>query len=544
MIRFSPFHEPTAEDPAVWATYERRWWTLTVVCFSLVIIVIDNTVLNVALPTISRELDAGATALQWMVDAYALVLAGLLLTGGALGDRYGRRGFLVLGLGVFGVASLLAAQASEPWQIIAARAVMGLGAALAMPATLSIITNVFPAEEQPKAIGIWAGLAGAGAAFGPILGGYLVDHFSWSAVFYINVPIVAVVVVAAYLIVPTSRDPEEHPLDPVGAVLSIAGLVALVYAVIEAPNHGWLSTSTLLLLATAIVLIGGFVAWERHTAHPMLPLHFFRNPRFSSASWTIMVNFMVMMGMFFVLTQYMQFVRGYTPIEAALHFMPAPLAMMATAAASARLVQRFGPRLVATAGMGLVILGLLGLSALTLSSGYPLVVASLVPLGIGQGLQMPPATTLIMSTLPPGKAGVGSAVNDTTREIGAALGIGIMGSVVASRYAAALDRDLTFVPRPMRAVAADGLGQALVAALRLGGDTGTRLADVARSAFISGMRVAMWVAALVLTSALVVAARYFPGSLDPASEVAAEAVTGPEREPDALGTAAPAPAEA
>jgi EmrB/QacA subfamily drug resistance transporter len=497
----------------VLASVERRWWTLGVLCLTLVIIVIDNTVLNVALPTISRELDAGSSALQWMVDSYALVLAGLLLLGGALGDRYGRRGFLVAGLAIFGVASLAAAQARAPWHIISARAAMGLGAALAMPATLSIVTNVFPTEEQPKAIGIWAGLAGAGAALGPILGGWLVEHFAWSAVFYINVPIVAIAIAGAYLLVPTSRDEAGHPLDPVGALLSCGALGALVYAVIEAPNHGWGSTLVIALFASAITLGVVFVWWEARRPHPMLPLVFFRNTHFSAASWSIMVNFTVMMGMFFVLTQYMQFVRGYTPIEAAVHFMPAPLAMMGTAATSARLVQRFGPRRIATAGTTLAIVGLIGLSLLTLSSSYLHIAASIVLLGVGQGLQMPPATTLIMTSLPPGKAGVGSAMNDTTREIGAALGIGIMGSVVASRYGTSLEGDLDFVPAVLGDAAREGLGQALGAARALGGSAGARLADVARDAFIGGMRHSLWLAAIILTTAALVALRWFPRSL-------------------------------
>lgn len=516
----------------VFATPERRWWTLGVLCLSLVIVVIDNTVLNVALPTISRELDAGATALQWMVDAYALVFAGLLLTGGALGDRFGRKGFLSLGLVVFGLASLAATQASAPWHIVAARGVMGVGAALVMPATLSIITAVFPPHEQPRAIGMWAGLAGAGAALGPILGGYLVDHFSWSAVFYINVPVVAVALVGGALLVPTSRDPQRRPLDPIGALVSIGGLAMLVYAVIEAPNQGWLSSSTLLELAGAAMLLGAFALWERRAEHPLLPLGLFRDPRFSAASWAIMVQFMTMIGMFFVLTQYLQFVRGYSPMAAALRFSPGPTTMIAAAASSARLVERFGARRIVTLGMLVTIVGMAGLSVVDASASYAVLALVLGTLGVGSGLVMPPATASIMSALPAGKAGVGSAVNDTTREVGAALGIGIMGSVLASRYASAMREGLPPVPAPVRDLAGEGIGPALVAARRLGSPIAAQLADAARDAFVSGMRVSLWVAVALLAVGALVVHRFFPARTD------AGAPAEPELAPE------PAPAHA
>ena len=499
----------------MFATFERRWWTLTILCLSLVMIILGNTVLNVALPTLSRELDASATALQWMVDAYSLVFAGLLLTAGALGDRFGRKGFLALGLSIFGVASLVATQATEPWHLVAARSLMGVGAAFVMPATLSILTNVFPPNERAKAIGIWAGLAGAGGAIGPIAGGYLVDHFSWGAVFYLNIPVVVVALVGGALLVPTSRDPEDRPLDPIGALLSIGGFTALVYAVIEAPNQGWASTSTLLEFALAAVLLVAFGAWEWRTSNPMLPLHFFKNPRFSAASGAIMVQFMTMMGMFFMLTQYLQFARGYTPLQAGLHSLPMPVAMMVFASTSPRIVERFGPRRTVTFGMLWTTLGAFGLSFLGISSPYALLAVSLVIMGSGMGMVMPPSTTSIMSTLPLGKAGVGSAVNDTTREIGAALGVGIMGSIMASQYTASLKDAVAPLPPGVREVANDGVGQALIVAQQLGGSAGARLADAARSAYIDGMRISLWVAAALLATGALVVRRFFPAHAEP-----------------------------
>ncbi|HUS62651.1 MAG TPA: MFS transporter, partial [Acidimicrobiales bacterium] len=386
------------------ATHERRWWTLTVLCLSLVLIILGNTVLNVALPTLQRELNAKQTDLQWMVDAYSLVFAGLLLTAGALGDRFGRKGFLQLGLTIFGLASLSATQATSPGHIIAARAVMGIGAAFVMPATLSILTNVFPPNERAKAIGIWAGLAGGGAAIGPIAGGYLVEHFSWSAVFYLNIPVVLVAIVAGILLVPTSKDPEGHPLDPIGALLSIAGLTALIYAVIEGPNHGWLGNETLMTFALAVVLLGLFGAWEIRTSSPMLDLKFFRNPRFSAASGAIMVQFMTMMGMFFLLTQDLQFGRGYSALAAGVHSLPMPVAMMTLASTSSTLVERHGPRRVVTFGMVLTAGGVIGLSFLDVTTPYIFLAVALLVMGTGAGMVMPPSTTSIMSTLPLGKA--------------------------------------------------------------------------------------------------------------------------------------------
>src|SRR4051794_9631525 len=261
--------------------YERRWWILTVLCFSLLVIVLDNTILNVAIPTIVRDLDATNSQLQWMVDSYTLVFAGLLLTAGSLGDRFGRRGALQVGLVIFGIGSLLSALAGSADQLIATRAFMGIGGAFIMPATLSIITNVFPANERGRAIGVWAGTAGIGIALGPLTGGFLLEHFYWGSIFLVNLPIVAIGLVAGIFLIPTSRDPNASRLDPLGAVLSIAGLTALLYAIIEAPSDGWTDPTILASFGAALVLLGAFVWWQRTTDHPMLDVRFFKNPRFT-----------------------------------------------------------------------------------------------------------------------------------------------------------------------------------------------------------------------------------------------------------------------
>ncbi len=487
----------------MYASFERRWWTLAVLCLSLVLIVLGNTVLNVALPTLTNELDASDTALQWMVDAYSLVFAGLLLTAGALGDRFGRKGALSTGLAIFVLASLAATRATEPGHIIAARAVMGIGAAAVMPATLSILTNVFPAGERAKAIGIWSGLAGAGGAIGPIAGGYLVEHSGWSAVFYLNVFVGVVALVAGALLVPTSKDPSGHPLDLVGAALSIVGLTALVYGVIEGPNHGWLSGESLLTFGVAAVFLGGFGYWEATRKHPMLDLALFKNARFSAASMAIMFQFMSMMGMFFVLTQYLQFARGYSAFSAGIHSLPMPIAMMLFASNSPALVARLGPRTTVTVGMLLTALGTIGLSLVGVDSSYVIVGGSLFVMGVGGGMVMPSATTSIMSTLPLAKAGVGSAVNDTTREVGAALGVAVMGSVLTSQYSSAIKDVAAALPEEVRELVLAGLGRALIVAGRA--PNGAALAEEAKTSFIDGMQVSLWVAAgLLLVGALAV----------------------------------------
>lgn len=498
----------------MYATHDRRWWTLTVLCLSLVLIILGNTVLNVALPTLQRDLDATATELQWMVDSYALVFAGLLLLGGALGDRFGRKGALLLGLTIFGLASVAATQSSEPMHLIVTRGIMGVGSALVMPATLSVLTNVFPPHERAKAIGIWSGLAGSGAAIGPIAGGWLVEHFSWGAVFWLNVVVVVIALVGGVLLVPTSRDPEETPLDPMGAILSITGVGALLYAIIEAPNHGWLSGETLLSFALAVGLLAGFATWELRTEHPMLDLQFFRNPRFSAASATIAITFMSMFGFFFVMTQYLQFVRGYDALEAGLHTLPMPITMMLAAPNSVRFVRRFGPRRVVTTGMLLAALGLALMSFLSPDTSYLYLAVAFMILGAGMGLTMPPATTSIMASLPLGKAGVGSAVNDTTREVGGALGVAILGSLLASSFRSSMDDVLGNAPEQLREVARSSVGAAVTLGERIGGQGGDLLVTAGRVAYVDGMGIALGVAAAIMLLGAGAAARYFPASAE------------------------------
>jgi EmrB/QacA subfamily drug resistance transporter len=534
---------PTSEADLI---HQRRWMTLVVLCLSLVTVILGNTVLNVALPTLARDLDATSTQLQWMVDSYALVFAGLLLTGGALGDRFGRKGALQIGLTIFGSASLLSTVATTADHLVATRALMGVGAALVMPATLSILTNVFPPQERARAIAIWAGLAGSGAAIGPIAGGWLLEHFWWGAVFLLNVPVVVVALVAGRVLVPRSSDPAHPPLDPRGALLSIVGLGALLYAIIEAPSHGWTDVRTILGFALAVVVLAVFGWWERRAEHPMLDLGLFRDRRFTAASTAITLTFFAMFGTFFLLTQHLQLVLGYSAFQAGLRTLPMALTMMATAPNSARVVERFGARRVIVVGLLLVTAGLTSLSLLEPSTPYPQLAVSLVVLALGMGLTMPPSTTLIMTSLPLGKAGVGSAVNDTTRELGGALGVAILGSLLTSSYTSGLSSALQGAPAPAAEAARSSLGGALAAADGLGGGAGEALAAAARGAFVDGLGIAVLVAAAMTLLGAAFVAWYLPGgrALDVAAGAGQPVETG-RQVPPVLDTArSPEPARA
>jgi EmrB/QacA subfamily drug resistance transporter len=490
----------------------RRWGTLVVLCLSLLIIGLDNTILNVALPTLQRDLGAGTSELQWIVDSYVLVFAGLLLTAGALGDRFGRKGALNAGLVVFAVGSVLSAYAGSAGTLIATRALMGVGGAFIMPTTLSILTNVFTdPRERARAIAAWSGVAGLGIALGPVAGGWLLEHFWWGSVFLVNVVVVVAAVAAGAVLVPTSRDPDTPPLDPVGAVLSVAGLTSLVWAIIEAPTSGWGSGPIMAAFAVAAALLGAFVAWERRAAHPMLPLAFFANPRFTAASVAVTLVFFGLFGSLFLLTQYLQSVLGYTALEAGVRLLPLAVVLSMAAGASARLVERVGTKRVVALGLVLVGSGLVLASTASAESGYGLVVSAMMIMATGMGLTMAPATESIMGSLPLGKAGVGSAVNDTTRQVGGALGVAVLGSIVSSGYRPEVtDRLAAALPPRAVDVVADSVGGAVGVAARVGGPAGDVVATVARTAFADAMGTGLLVGAGVAFLGAAVAVLWLP----------------------------------
>jgi len=484
---------------------ERRWLILAVLCFSLLVIVLDNSILNVALPTIVKELNATDSQLQWMVDAYTLVFAGLLLTMGSVGDKYGRRPALQAGFLIFGTGSLLSALSGSANQLIASRAFMGIGSALIMPATLSIITNIFPGRDRAKAIGIWAATAGVGVALGPLTGGALLERFYWGSIFLVNIPIVLVGLLAGIFLIPNSKDPNAPRLDLVGAALSIAGLTSLLFAVIEAPTSGWTAPKILAAFFAGGILLVVFFWWERRVEYPMLDTRFWKNPRFSAASGAITIAFFAMFGSIFLLTQYLQFVLGYSPLSTGVRLLAFAIPMMVVAPLSPRIVDYIGTKRTVALGLACVAGGLAVLANVTqttpfLQIGWPMALTA-----TGMALTFSPATESIMGSLPLTRAGVGSAVNDTTRQVGGAVGVAVIGSVFSSIYGAKVVSALHGAPGISPSLVTEAkqqLGFALDAALHLPRSLQLNFIHLAQHAFVQGLHAGLLVAAG--TAALVV----------------------------------------
>jgi EmrB/QacA subfamily drug resistance transporter len=496
--------------------YRRRWWTLAVLSISLLVISLDNTILNVALPSIAGDLGASASGLQWVVDAYMLVFAGLLLTAGSLGDRFGRRRALTAGLLVFGTGSVLAALSGSTGALISSRALMGVGGALIMPSTLSILTAVFPAEERAKAIGAWAAVAGLGIALGPIAGGWLVEHADWHWVFLVNVPIVLLALGLGRVLVPESRDPKPDRADIPGAVLSTLGLTALLWAVIEAPERGWTSGPILAAFAGAAALLFLFAAWELRTDSPMLDVRLFADRRFSAASAAIALAFFGLFGVLFFTSQYLQSVHGFSPLQAGVWSLPVAAGIAIGGPLSARLSARVGAKFTVSGGLLILAGGLVLYSTADAGAGFGLIGTAEAIMGAGIGLAMTPATDSIMGTLPPERASVGSAMNDTVRQVGGALGVAILGSVLSSHYRDGMDG----APH----AAQDSIAGASAVAEHIGGAAGRALHHTANLAFVDGMQIAMLVAAAVTMVGAFVALVLLPARASDPEHVAAPIV--------------------
>jgi EmrB/QacA subfamily drug resistance transporter len=483
--------------------YANRWRILFVLCLSLMVIMIANGSLNVALPQLADDLHASTSELQWMVDAYSLVFAGMLFTAGTIGDRFGRKMVLQGGMVLFLAGAVAASLADDAGQVIAARAVMGLAAAFVMPSTLSLLTNVFPAEERARAISVWAGIAAGGAALGPPISGFLIEHFWWGSVFLINVPLLLVALVAGRLLLPESKDPDEHRVDVPGAVLSILGISALVYAIIEAPVHGWGSSETLAAFLVAALALTAFVVRERRAAEPMFDLALLRAVRFASASTGIAVCFFAMFGVMFLLAQYLQMVLGYSPFHAGLLMLPMPLTMMVISPQAPKLVARFGISQVVPAGMALIAGGLGILSLLATDTPVGFLYVALLPMMVGMAVTMSPFTAMIMTSVPPERAGMGSATNDTTRELGGALGVAVLGSVVTTTFRSASFTGLEALPDDTQTLVRSGLPGALQAARTLPAEVGGPLVSDARQAFVDGFGTAALLGATVIAASAV-----------------------------------------
>ena len=499
-------------------TYRRRWWILGILSLSLLIIGLDNTILNVAIPTLQREFNATATSLQWMVDAYILVFAGLLLPMGSLGDRFGRKRALQIGLLVFGLASLFAAYAASSEQLIAARALMGIGGALIMPSTLSILTHVFPREERGKAISIWAGVSGLGIGLGPLTGGLLLEYFWWGSVFLINIPIVGFALVAGLVLVPESRDPDPESLDFPGALLSIAAITTLVYAIIEVPVRGWTDSLVIAGFGGGAVLGAAFVYWETRTDHPMLRLVFFKNPRFSAGAGAIAIGFFSLFGMVFGLTQHLQFVQGYTPLEAGLRMVPVALGIAVGASISHRLVSIMGTNKVVA--MGLVVLSgvLVTITLWETDTSYWVIGLTFFVLAFGIGNLMAPSTDSVMGAVPEANAGIASAMNDVTRQVAGAFGVAVIGSAINTAYSGRMDEVVAGLPPAAAQAASDSVGAALRVASRLPAEAAAGLVEAARVAFTDAFGVAVLVSAGTALVGAVLIARFMPARHLPARE--------------------------
>jgi len=500
----------SATDTAADAAFDRRWWTLAVLCLSLLIVFVGNSSLNVAIPTLSRELSATESQLQWVVAIYSLVFAGLLFSTGAIGDRYGRKGALQFGLALFLVSCLFASLSNSMWQLIACRALMGAAAAFIMPSTLSIIVNIFPPEERTKAIAIWASVTGAAGALGPLASGWLLGHYWYGSVFLVNIPIIVVALISGWFLVPKSRDPEEAALDPVGALLSIVGIVALVYGLIQAPDAGWTSPATLSAFGVAVVVLTLFALWELHTTEPMLDMRFFRNPGFSVGTGGMILVFMAMYGTMFLITQYFQLILGFSPLGSALRLLPLAPIMIVVSPLTPRLSARFGANRVVAAGMLLIAVGMTLFRALEIDTSYLYILVCVTPLASGMALAMSPMTASIMSSVPTRRAGAGSAMNDASRELGAALGVAVLGSVTASKYAATLGNLTLGLSGGDRTTAESSLAGALDTASHLPEAAGRVLTSGAEAAFIDGLHLAVTVGGLLATLAAVLVWRYLP----------------------------------
>jgi EmrB/QacA subfamily drug resistance transporter len=478
---------------------------------------LDTTLVNVALPALTRELHATTTQLQWVVDAYNLVFAALLLTFGSLSDRFGRKGMLLAGLAVVGAASLAGGFTTSAAQLIAARAVMGLGAAMAFPATLSLLTNVFTERrERARAIGLWGAVAGVAIALGPIVGGWLLAHFSWGSIFIAMAPVAAVAMAGAAVAVPPSKSPEAARPDVPGLVLSSATMALLVFTIIEAPGYGWTAARSLAGFAVSAALLAAFIAAERRAAHPMLDVRIFRDRRFSAASAAVTVSFFTLLGFIFLMTQYFQFVRGYSALSAGVRLLPVAMSVAVGSIVGTQLAVRAGNKLIVTIGL-VAMAAFYGWVAATTSAtlSYGIIAVQMVLYGLGMGLSSGPATESIMGAISRSRAGVGSAVNDATRLIGGTLGVAVIGSVYASVYGSRLTATTPAgLPGQAAALAHQSVGAAYAAAGGVAGlghpVLGQALRLAATNAFLRGLTVSVLVAGGVAAAGAILAVLFLP----------------------------------
>jgi EmrB/QacA subfamily drug resistance transporter len=495
-------------DPLV---HRRRWWILLVLIVALFTVNLDNTIINVALPTLARVFSADMSQLQWIIDGYVLPFAGLLLAAGALGDRFGRRRVMLVGLVLFGAGSAASAFAPSAEALILLRAVMGVGGALIVPSTLSVTATVFSIEERPKAIGIWTAVAGLGIVAGPVLAGWMLQHLAWGSIFLMNVPVVAIAIAGTLAIVPEGRSPDTAPLDLPGVLLSIGGLASLIYAVIEAPSNGWTSPEDLASFGLAAALMVAFVARERMTPEPLIDVRLLARPAFGSAVLAVLLTSFGLFGSMFFLSQYLQGVLGFGTMDTGFSILPLAVAIAIFSPGGMVLARVIGTRVTVAAGMAAVAAGLLVMHQAGTHDSYPLVAATLFLVGAGMGAAMSPLTVVMIRALPRSKQGVASAINSTARELGGALGVAILGSLSAPVYAAGVRPATGQLPAEAATAVGDSLAGAGAVAGFLPGPQAEALMGVARAAFVDGMGVAVLAGAIVAMAGAVVALAFLPG---------------------------------
>ena len=507
---------PHATAPVRHRHHDRRWLVLPVLCLSVFLVVVDNTIVNVALPSLSRDLGASTSALQWIVDAYSLTFAGLLLAGGGIGDRLGRKPVMQTGLAFFGVFSVLAAVSHSAGELISARALMGVAAAFVLPASLAILTDIFtdPSERQ-KALGIWGATSGIAVAFGPIVGGALLEHFWFGSIFLVNVPIVVVTLVAGHVLIPRMKRATARRFDTRGVLVSTLGLVLLVLAIIQGPQWGWTSPATLGCFAAAAVLLTGFTLLELRTDEPLLDVRVFAVPRFTSGAVSIAVAFFCLFGFIFVITQYFQFVKGYSTLSAGVHTLPFAIVAAVVTPLGAVLALRVGTRLVVGVGLALMAGGLVlaGMTSTPQAAYFGPVITAMVLLALGLSFITAPATEAVMGSLASEQVGAGAAVNNTTRELGGTLGVAVLGSVFASAYGPRILHALVGhpVPAPARAAARQSVAAALAVVGHAPGAVQPTIRTAVFAAFDSGLEAACMVGAGVAAAGALVALTLLPG---------------------------------
>lgn len=521
----------SANRAAPGSQHMRDMVALGFICLSVLLISVDATIVNVALPTLSRVLHASTSQLQWIVDAYTLVITSVLLAAGSLGDRYGRRGGLAIGLVVFAAMSAVASQTDSAGALIAARGAMGVGAAVIFPTTLALITNIFTTPvRRAMALGVWSAMTGVGVAIGPLTGGWFLQHFWWGSVFLVNVPVAAIAVVGVLVFVPTSRDPATPPLDFGGFVLSAAGITAIVYTVIECPDQGWTSVRSLTGFGIGALITAVFVWWELRGRYPMLDLEIFTSRRFTGGSVAVTAGFLTLFGFVFLITQYFQFIKGYTPFGTGVRLTPVALAIAAASVLAPRVVRRVGTTVVVVCGLLIFAAGLAWASRISGATSYTEIVGLLMFMGCGLGATTAPATESIMGSLSADKAGVGSAVNDTTRELGGTLGVAIVGSVFASVYRHSLLHDWRLAPMPesVRGALDHSMAAAQEIATRLPAHRAMAVHDAVQHAFLRGMQYGCMTCAGIAAGTALVVALVLPAQQIAAVEDSTTTVDEPE----------------